>query len=755
MKKIFLILAILLAFNNHTIAQRDSVDVIDYTLTLDVDHQLSRNVVGCAEITLDLLAPCSTLDLDFQSGNIDSVIVNGVPSTFTFANSHISIPAQGLAGRQLIRIRYNTNGFVESYGFGGFHLGATIHYNLGIAFQMWPPSMGRTVFPCRDNFYDKATYHLTITSPLGWRSICSGTRMSEVVNEDGSTTSVWWLEKNTPTYLFSLALAEFHVIERTIPSLYGNYPVTLGFTSHDSLSVVRAFNVLDTVVPMYERCFGPYRWDRIGYVSTPKGSMEHVNNIALVTHCMSSMDEMCQSTICHELGHSWFGNLITCSDPQDMWFNEGGASFTSEVAFEAAYGRRHSDNYYNSQLESVLRTSHVLDEGIFPLHGIPSGVTYGSTTYDKGHTMWHSLRGYLGEEVFYNTLQMLFERNAFGSMDVYGVRDSLSQYSGTDLTDFFDFHVMNPGFVDYVVDSLRCVGTRATIALHQQLRHATQYCRSNRIPVTFFDAQRNQHKVMLAFDGPNTIQSFDLPFEAAYAVVDYDREFSDAVTDGEASFSSDTTLEEAHLFLRPKNGSAYAHIAHHWTAPQGEMDVPVSALAGRFWTISCSGEIMARFKFSRGNASGVSSPYLDLDFLTDMAQADSLCLLYRKDAGEKWRIISRQRRGSKDDGSIELNGLMSGDYALALCDPSQQGIEEVATNANPFLSPNPSKGLFKADLSEGRYGLRVYALSGSLVAEISHMEREVNLSHLQAGTYVSDLVDAAGRIVKSQKIIIL
>jgi hypothetical protein len=78
--------------------------------------------------------------------------------------------------------------------------------------------------------------------------------------------------------------------------------------------VSQTFALLDNVVPMFEQCFGPYRWGRIGYIATPKGSMEHTNNIALVADFVSSMTEPAQTTIAHELGHAWFGNLITCAD---------------------------------------------------------------------------------------------------------------------------------------------------------------------------------------------------------------------------------------------------------------------------------------------------------------------------------------------------------------------------------------------------------------------------------------------------------
>ena len=80
-----------------------------------------------------------------------------------------------------------------------------------------------------------------------------------------------------------MAVAPFHTIERTYESEYGTYPALLGFTNHDSVNVWNAYENMSRVIPMFERRFGPYRWDRVGYVSTTRGSMEHVGNVAFTT----------------------------------------------------------------------------------------------------------------------------------------------------------------------------------------------------------------------------------------------------------------------------------------------------------------------------------------------------------------------------------------------------------------------------------------------------------------------------------------
>ncbi|MCL1969769.1 MAG: hypothetical protein FWF65_09545, partial [Bacteroidetes bacterium] len=66
----------------------------------------------------------------------------------------------------------------------------------------------------------------------------------------------------------------------------------------------------------------------VGYVAVPfsGGAMEHATNIAYPRSSISGTTAN-QNLISHELAHSWFGNLITCSTSQNMWINEGFATY--------------------------------------------------------------------------------------------------------------------------------------------------------------------------------------------------------------------------------------------------------------------------------------------------------------------------------------------------------------------------------------------------------------------------------------------
>lgn len=718
---------------------QDSVDVLDYDISLDLSQESPFH--GEALLTLQMLRPCSSISLDFV-GTADSVEIDGVRIAGALLGA---LPTAGIAvGQQFtIRVWYHSQGHVESYGWGGFHFDDDMSYNLGVGFVADPHVMGRAVFPCRDNFHDKATYTLRVRTKAGWTAECGGLCRSVVSNDDGTESSVWRIDQPTPTYLVSVSQSNWNRIQDTVVSLHGSYPLTIGYKMTGQAGVRRAFEELDSVVPMYERCFGPYRWGRIGYIATEKGSMEHVNNIALDRRFIASTSETAQSTIAHELGHAWFGNLVTCATEGDMWFNEGGASFTSEVAMESVLGREASSNYYQRGLEKVLRTTHLTDNGYRALSGMPHQYTYGSTTYDKGWMVWHSLRGLLGEELFYSSMKRLMADKAFGNVDANEVRDSLSSYSGVDLTDFFDFHVFNPGFVDYHVELVpdNCPSVR----IQQQGVGTDAVPRRGQVPVTFFGTDGTTMKGWFPVDSASGGGTLDVMYDVAFCVLDRDCEFSDAATVAGVDligYDATDSLPEQHIWLSSK-AAATVYAEHHWGKPFGAMPDGVVRSANRYWILrgnwDCNKGVKGSFRYVRTGYAGSSYANLDRGFYYDAASRDSLALLYRANSSDPWHAISHRHAGNANGGWLVADSILPGEYTLAVVDTNILSLNSPLPILQATLFPNPlEKGQpFSVDIETREpFIVSVYDAGGHLVWRKTGCVSGEKLSPmLSCGTY--------------------
>lgn len=673
----------------------DSVDVTDYDISLDLSG--GTPFAGDATLTLMLTRPCDEIGLELI-GTVDSMWVDGERTSGTDL-AHIPVGGIGVGQAFSIRVCYHGSGYVEPYGWGGMHFDSDMTYNLGVGFGTNPHPVGRAVFPCRDNFTDKATYTLRITARETWSAECSGVLQQRTMDGYFRERTVWRIDQPVCTYLVGISQAPYSRIADTV----GGYPVTLAYTAaQDSGTVRTVFALLEKVVAKYEECFGPYRWHRIGYIPTERGSMEHVNNIALAYQAMQGMSDAGQSTIAHELGHAWFGNLVTCGDEGDMWINEGGASFCSEVAREATHGRALSDAAYQKSLDAVLRTAHIQDGSYMPLHGMPHNHTYGTTTYDKGALVWHSLRGYLGDTLFYASMRKLFERCAFGNLDAYSLRDSLSLYSGVNLDAFFDFHVFEAGFVDYYVtmQTEGCPRHSADVTVRQQGVGTDAVAHANRVPVTVVGWNGEKWKTRICFDGADTTVRLALPFAPAYCLLDADCELSDAATVDNVHVVSRGIYpsDVCHLLLnaQPDVEPTEYHIEHHWGRPHSVDTVTgVLRTAQRYWTVYSTrflnDGIKANFRYVRGGESNSDYAELDHGFLSSSRSIDSVGLLWRLNDQSPWVMLGRLRSNSRYEGYATINHLRTGEYTLAVVDTNLIGIDDVEPRETTSLNlfPNP------------------------------------------------------------------
>ncbi len=751
----------------------DSVDVLHYNICLDINHAVPQAFVGYTDVDVRLLRVVPSFTLDLQAATVDSVKVNGIGQTVAYNNSRyvsLNVPSTAQAGDTLkVCVFYHSTGYVENYGMGGFHFNGNIIYNLGAVFDESPHSFGRAWFPCRDNFYDKSTYRYAITVERGWEATCSGVFDSvSAYAADSSRTFHYSVNQPISSYLSSVTVGNFQLVSKQLRSVYGTYPLSVRYLSGDSTTVANTFALLDTVVPMFERCFGPYRWQRVGYVGTPRGSMEHVANISLIGQCISDRSTTCQMVVCHELAHSWFGNLVTCSSQKDMWFNEGGASFCEEVAMQAAFGRDAANDYYQANLEKVIRTMHHTDGSYLPVANIPDNLTYSGTVYNKGATVWHSLRGYMGDSLFYASVRRLFASNAFGSLSSVQIRDSLSLYSGVNLDDFFAFHVLGPGFTHFSIDSLRTNGNSATVYVRQRLLGASQYANGNRVPVTFFSSTWDSVTKIVAFNGQYARQTFALPFEAKFAIVDFHNTLSDAVTTGCDIIATPGQRQYASAYFYEQNlsvrDSNFLHVSHHWVSPDAmkDPDTAVKRMAHRYWTVSgdIRNRLTGKFFFSRHISATAAYAFLDDNFFENTASVDSIVLLYRTDPSDDWHYLPSNREGSRTQGYLSVYPLKTGEYTLAIADTANIRVgmasPTAGTDAKIRLMPNPTSGKVVVQLPENISGGTLYVIdaTGKTALKISNIKtvETISTTRLPKGTYTVR-VQAGGQLFSDKLIV--
>lgn len=747
-------------------ALSDTLDAISYTIYLDQFDFDEQEFSGQTDVLLQSKVDnLGSVKLELQDLTVDSVFVDGVNTpVFTHNGMILDIPLSSPAGSgEMITVSVFYHGQPFHEGWGGFHWSGDYCFNLGVGFESIPHNLGKTWFPCIDDFQDRATYDLHVTVETGMDAVCGGILQDVTDNGDGTTTYYWSLQQTIPTYLASVAVGDYARWTDTYAGASGEVPIEIWVKPNDSVKVDNAFAKLNQIMGIFEDSYGPYRWDRIGYVGTAIGAMEHATNIAY-PHFSIGPGIGNESLYTHELSHMWFGDNVTCSSAEEMWLNEGWAVFSEALYREFVYGKQAYLDYINDKHADVIQFCHTpgKDGSYFPLNAIPQEITYGMSAYDRGATIAHSLRGYLGDDVFFDAMAGYQEYFKYNYASSYDMRDFLTQHTGVDMAPWFDNWVLNSGTPHYSVDSFLVAaatsGYDVTVYLKQK-RHGPQFTGdANRIELTFMDQDWNQFTETVEFDGESGMQTLNVPFAPGFIIPDYHEKQSDAITDRMVTITEPGSISLSPTFFELEtvtvDDSAFVYAAHQW-APPDPLEIPIEGLTlsdYRYWVIDGI--------FPEGfNATGTfwynKNAYLDDGIITQ--PTDSAIIMYRPAAGHAWQFIPFTKIGLWNIGKIFVENLQKGQYAIAVADDTFVGTPENKEKTGFRIYPNPGKGGIHIDTSQPGT-LKFFDASGRMVDE-----KEVggkastlwNASQYQEGTYFVRYYSLRNELLGVERVVVL
>ncbi|MES2798832.1 MAG: M1 family aminopeptidase [Bacteroidota bacterium] len=734
----------------------DSIAIEHYTIHLDVRDFSSFILKGDAEVSIEpLVDGIAEIRLDLIGPAVDSVHdVNGNLLSFSNVNLGFIVNLGNVINQgdsTSIKVFYHGS-TIEDPTFGGFYYSSTYAYNVGVSLDDIPHNYGKTWFPCFDNFITRSTYDLFVTTLPQHQASCGGVLLSTIVNPDLSETSHWRVNQTIPPYLISVAVADFVLVNDTFTNYLNNpIPVQHAAKSTQVNNMNASFVNLEQAFDIFENKFGPYRWDRVGYTLVPmtSGAMEHSMNIAYPIVCADGSLTY-ESIMAHELSHHWWGNLITCRTAEDMWINEGGASFCELIFEEEMAGRASYESQVRSQHKNLLRTCHIDDDGYWPLSGVPQTHTYGTTSYSKGADIIHTLRGYLGDALFFDGLTQLFEENQFSDVDAIEFRDDLSAITGFNLDNFFADWIFQGGWPHVSIDSLSVVPNGGqfdvSVSLKQRLVGRSNF--SNAIPLTLTlrDENWNTFEQIVYSSGMSNIYTVTVPFSPTIGYLNRDELISHAVTANYVTIGTVGTKQLTHsnltLQVQTVTDSVFVVAEHHWAAPDALLDISSGYVISpqRFWRIDgmwgTGFNTNATFRYS-GSTSG-SNGYLDHLLIT--GAEDSIVLLYRPDRSVDWTEFPTYTltigNPSDKNGTLNATNLLKGEYAIALKGQSLGG-NETPKVEKVKIYPNPSTGMvcltIETDVSE----ILITDLNGKVVSifNMHGSEMEIDTSSWQKGTY--------------------
>ncbi|MBR5984241.1 MAG: T9SS type A sorting domain-containing protein [Bacteroidales bacterium] len=753
---LIIVLLPLFSFAQH--AYEGLIDVKHYTIDLDISDFTGKTISGNTILNLATTEDnVSTIYLYLLKLNVDSIVCNDYEiSSFSYNDSIITINFETAPEANQpfdLNIFYNGAPKKDPSGWGGFYFSGDYAFNMGCGFQDVPHNYGRVWFPCNDNFTDKAKYTTIITTQAENTAISSGELVDVQTDEEsGKTTYRWELTQEVPTYLQSVAVGPYYHHHHVYHGISRDIPVDIYGYPNDSAKITGSFYRLDTTLRVYENLFGEYPWQRVGYVlvNFSSGAMEHVGNISIGRSFVTSGPDVYETLYYHELSHHWFGDLVTCATAEDMWLNEGWATYCETLWKEFVCGENDGRTYRHKAHYNVL-TKTYRDDGYMPLTPFPVDNTYSSTVYDKGASVVHTLRNYLGDDVFFETIRAYLAEYSYKNATSYQFRDFLTQHTGIDMTPFFDSWVFTKGFPHFSIDSAVITPNGGnydvTVYIRQKMLERENFTDANRIEITFMKSDFTTETKVLEFSGETGNQTFTIPFEPALVMCDYFEHTADATIDQALTLNSGDNYTfsktDCTMFVNEIEGDAMVRITCNYVAPDdfAEQVEGLEIVPGRYWLVeSIRPNVFSsqlKITFNCTGAGGWEKPYIQ------SSMRDSISLVYRRDRSEDWRIIPAQY--SKPGQQFTIENFPDGEYALAIRN-GYNGIGKLSESSFSVY-PNPANEILNISFGTVFNGnVAIVDMNGKelLHKKVKATDVELNLKHLTAGTYIVVVRDKNG-----------
>ncbi len=717
----------------------DSIDILSTTLALSATDFAKQEISGYALIAFAARVDgVAEIRLDLLNMSIDQV---SPAANWSYNGALLQITldtALNTGQEKTIRIDYHGIPVQDASGWGGFYWQGNYAYNLGVGFAADPHNFGRAWFPCFDNFAERCRFTFLITTPADKPAFCNGYLVSRTAQPDGNVLSHWAIDEPIPSYLACMAAGPFASFRREYAGETGPVPVEIAVAPADSNKLKTSFQHLPGALAAFEHWFGPYRWNKIGFSIVPfsQGAMEHATNVAYMNMAVDGSLNW-ETLMAHELSHQWWGNLATCSAAEDMWLNEGWATYSEHLFLEQVYGReRYLEEVQNNFL-NVLEDTHVNEGGYRAVSGLPHDLTYGSHVYDKGAVVAHNLRGYLGDALFRDGLRATLDSQAFRDWSSAGFRDKLSAATGADLTDFFNDWVFQPGFAHFSIDSLKLTfspvdaPTRIELFVKQKLRGATHFYQNVPLEFAVVDPFGNRLYRTAWVSGETDTVEITVPawwFIPAKVWVNTRGQLTFARAEKELLVKNTGSFNftPARLLLNVKNlpqDSALIRVEHHYAMPDtaGIANPLHFRFSNRYWSVDAlqSFEAEATIIYD-GNGK---LDQLDTELFDQTGpNEDSIILAYRPGPGHPWQEhpnYFKNTVGSAQNryGILRPLELPPGQYAIAKGTGTVAVQTPAATPLQTRVSPNPASGWVRIEADRPFGQIQVFNIAGELVFE--------------------------------------
>ncbi len=388
-----------------------------------------------------------------------------------------------------------------------------LHNQTPILWTLSEPYGAIDWWPCKQSLTDKAdSVDMYITCPKENKVAGNGILQSVITHGDFSTTH-WKSRYPIAPYLIAMAVTPYAEINFTSHLSTGSLLVQNYVYKEDSARYRNDLFITDTLLRYYDSLVGPYPFmnEKYGHAQWGRGGgMEH--------QTMSFMHHFQFNLNAHELAHQWFGNKITCGSWQDIWLNEGFATYFAGLPLETMYHGKYWEEWKSNTLKHALANNSlsifVMDTSTFQRIFDPE------LSYAKAAYVLHMLRGQVGDHHFFNGIRTYLSDPdlAYQTALTDDFFKHMEQASGTSLTSFKEQWIYGIGYPNFNIEWDQ-INSQLEIRLRQTTSNSTPSFFNLSVPILVLGESDSTWVSAHALQNEDFFY-WDINFEVTQVIID-------------------------------------------------------------------------------------------------------------------------------------------------------------------------------------------------------------------------------------------
>jgi aminopeptidase N len=404
-------------------------DVEHYTL--DLTWLADRGVLeGVTTIEATATQDLSQFDLDLSGLEVRAVTVAGEAATSTRQGRELVVePATDIAEGDEFTTVVTYRGEPEPLTEGTDLADMGWHADGREVYVVSEPSGAETFFPVSNHPTDKATYTIRVTAAEDQTVAANGLLVAE--DDTGHGTRSWTYEASDPmaSYLVQIAIGDYELIDA---GKVGD--VTIRHAVHRSLGP-EARSIVDStpeLIELLEEVYGPFPFEAYGLVVVEDalGFALETQTLTIIGSDFAGFGDDAQQILVHELAHQWVGNAVSPATWQDIWLNEGFATYAEWLWLERTSGVPAAES---------ARRYEGADELDAPPPGDPGpDELFTRTVYFRGGMALQALREQVGDAEFFEILRTWVDDHRDSTASTEDLIALAEQVSGDELSALFD-----------------------------------------------------------------------------------------------------------------------------------------------------------------------------------------------------------------------------------------------------------------------------------------------------------------------------